>query len=270
MRKNKIIIVAILGMLMINFNAFSQNIENDPLVVPLSDSEAPGKLNVKVLYGSIRITVHDREDVIINAVQEQAKIKEKYKDGLKKISSGSSQFSVEEYNNKVIVNGGYGSNLIDFDIKVPKNFSLELKATNKGDIYVEGVHGEMEISNTNGAITLKNIAGAVIADALNKDIAVNFTEVTANAPMAFTSLNGDLEVSFPSSLKADIKAKTEYGDIYTDFDIAPKPGVETTDKRTSSGVYKVTVDKWMKGTINGGGAEILFKTLNGDILIREK
>ncbi len=259
-----------MGILIINYNVFAQSIQNDPLVVPLSDSSAPGKLDVKVLYGSIKITAYEGADVIINATQEQANIKEKYKDGLKKISSGSSQFRVEEYNNKVIVNGGYGSNLIDFEIKVPKNFSLELKATNKGDIYVEGVHGEMEISNTNGAITLKNIGGSVIADALNKDITVNFTEVTANAAMAFTSLNGDLEVSFPSGLKADIKAKTEWGDIYTDFNIAPKPGIETTDKRTSSGVYKVTVDKWIKGTINGGGAEILFKTLNGDILIREK
>ena len=245
--------------------------QDEALTVPLSNPGSPGNLNVSVLYGSINISVHDGKDVIINThPRNKQQQKEEYKNGLRKISNGSTQYSVEEYNNKVIVKSGYGNKTVDFDIKVPKNFTLELQAINNGDIYVEGVHGEMEISNTNGAITLKNVGGSVIADALNKNIIVNFTEVTANAAMAFTSLNGDLDISFPSGLKANIKAKTENGEIFTDFDIDQNLTAETSKSRSDSGVYKVTVDKWVTGVINGGGSEILFKTLNGDIFIREQ
>ena len=270
MKNSFIKLICFVGLLAIGANAIAQQAEGEALVIPLSEPGASGMLNVHVLYGSIRVTAYNGQEVIISSKQNEEKQKVKYKDGLRKISSGSSQYRVEEYNNTVSVHSGHGNKLVDFDIKVPKNFSLELKATNSGDIYVEGVHGEMEISNTNGAITLKNIAGAVIADALNKDIVVNFTEVTSNAAMAFTSLNGDLNISFPSNLKASIKAKTEYGDIYTDFEIAMQQSSAATNKRNDSGVYKVTVDEWLTGTINGGGQEILFKTLNGDIMIREQ
>ncbi|MEX0288883.1 MAG: DUF4097 family beta strand repeat-containing protein [Flavobacteriaceae bacterium] len=259
------------AVLLLAFGVAAQESLKESLVVPLSDPGAPGKLHVALLYGSIRVAAHQGKDVVIASNQRvKKKEKEQYKDGLRKISNNSSQYSVEEYNNKVIVKSGIGNKSVDFEIKVPKDFALELRTVNNGNIYVEGVNGEMEISNTNGAITLKNVAGSVIADALNKDIVVDFTSITPSTPMAFTSLNGNLDVTFPTSLKATIKARTENGDIFTDFDIEQSLKSETINNRSKSGVYKVTVDKWVGGTINGGGPEMLFKTLNGDILIRSR
>ena len=126
----------------------------------------------------------------------------------------------------------------------------------------------MEISNTNGAITLNNIGGSVIADALNRDIVVTFEAIDSGAPMAFTSLNGNLDVTFPSSVKATIKARTENGNVYTDFEMVQRTTSNVKENRNSKGVYKVNVDKWILGEINGGGPEMLFKTLNGNVLIR--
>jgi DUF4097 and DUF4098 domain-containing protein YvlB len=128
----------------------------------------------------------------------------------------------------------------------------------------------MEISNLNGAITLTNIGGSVIADALNKDIVVTFTKGYEKSPMAFTSLNGDLDITFPKNLAANIKAKTDNGEIYTDYEIKMTRDIKKEEKRTYSGVYKVNVDKWVTGAIGGGGSELLFKTMNGDIMIRSK
>lgn len=271
MKNNYIKFLSTVVLMLVVLNVASQVNQKEPLVVPLSNPGDPGKLHVSLLYGSINVSVHEGKDVIIvSRPKSKQKQKEQYKDGMRKISNHSSQFSVEEYNNKVVVKSGVGNKSMDFNIKVPKDFSLELRATNNGNINVEGVNGEMEISNTNGAITLKNVSGSVIADALNQDIVVSFIKVTENAAMAFTSLNGNLDITFPAGVKAGIKARTENGDIFTDFDIEQKLSSETTDNRSSTGVYKVTVDKWVTGAINGGGAEILFKTLNGDILIRSK
>jgi len=41
-------------------------------------------------------------------------------------------------------------------------------------------------------------------------------------------------------------------------------------KDTKAGVYKVVIDDWKRGEVNGGGAEITMKNYNGDILIRKK
>jgi hypothetical protein len=41
-------------------------------------------------------------------------------------------------------------------------------------------------------------------------------------------------------------------------------------KDKKSGVYKVTIDDWKRGDVNGGGPEITLKNYNGDILIRKK
>jgi len=254
--------------LLLSGGYLSAQSESESVTIPLSNPGEDGKLKMGLLYGSITVEAHRGKDVIIETKSKEKSKPSKTKDGMRRIGDASLEFSVEEYDNKVTVRSKKQNKRVDFTIKVPENFSLDLRATNNGNISVEGVRGEMEISNLNGAITLKNIGGSVIADALNKDIVVTFSKGYENSPMAFTSLNGDLDITFPGDLAANIKAKTDHGEIYTDYEMKMTRDVSKDEKKSSSGVYKVTVDKWITGTVNGGGAEILFKTMNGDIMIR--
>ena len=41
------------------------------------------------------------------------------------------------------------------------------------------------------------------------------------------------------------------------------------DSRGHGGKYRVKIDKTVKGTINGGGAELQFTNFNGQIYIRK-
>ena len=268
--KNKIIYkIGLLIFLLFTIGIGSAQTKNgEPITIPLSSPGEDGQLKLNLLYGSITVIAHNGKDVIIETVGSKSKKPAKMKDGMRRIGDTSLEYSVEEYNNKVVVKSKKHNKRVDFMIRVPENFSLDLRATNNGNIKVEGVVGEMEISNLNGAITLTDVGGSVIADALNKDIVVTFGKGYDRSPMAFTSLNGDLDVTFPSSLKANIKAKTDNGEIFTDYEIEMTRNVKKEEKKTSSGVYKVNVDKWVTGTINGGGDELLFKTMNGDIMIR--
>ncbi|MFK7813816.1 MAG: hypothetical protein AB8B59_15080 [Maribacter sp.] len=249
-------------------SVFAQTKNEETVTIPLSNPGENGYLKLGLLYGSITVVAHNGKDVIIETINSNSKKPEKMKDGMRRIGDTSLEFSVEEYNNKVVIRSKKQNKRVDFKIRVPENFSLDLRATNNGNISVEGVIGDMEISNLNGAITLVDIGGTVIADALNKDIIVTFTKGYEKAPMAFTSLNGDLDITFPNNLAATIKAKTDNGEIFTDYEIKMTRDVKKEEKRTSSGVYRVNVDKWVTGTINGGGSELLFKTMNGDIMIR--
>lgn len=243
----------------------------EEVVVPLSNPGEKGKLTMYLLNGSISVISHSRNEVIVNAnVRASRKSKSKDKYGMKKIDANAVRFSVEEVDNKVRVKSKNINTITDFEIRVPKNFSLKLNVTNNGNIYVENLKGELEVSNLNGKIDMKNVSGSVIADALNRNITVTFDEIFKNESMAFSSLNGNLDVTFPASLSADVKAKTDFGDLYTDFELKIIDKEADIEKTRKSNVYKVNVDKWTFGIINGGGPELLFKTLNGDIIIRKK
>lgn len=268
MRNRKITMIGLLIVLLSIGSISAQAEKSESISIPLSEPGKAGKLKIGLLYGSITVAAHQGKEVIVETRSKQKSKPAKMKDGMRRIGDVSLEFSVEEYNNKVTVRSKSQNKRVDFMIKVPENFALDLRATNNGNIEVEGVNGEMEISNLNGAITLRNIGGSVIADALNKDIVVSFTKGYEKSPMAFTSLNGDLDIRFPSNLAANIKAKTDQGEIYTDYEMKMTRDVSKDEKKSSSGVYKVTVDKWVTGTINGGGPELLFKTMNGDIMIR--
>jgi len=71
----------------------------------------------------------------------------------------------------------------------------EIILVNDGDIVVSGVDGELDIDNVNGSVTLNNIAGSTVAHALNGRLLVTFARVNQK-PMAFSSLNGDIDVTF--------------------------------------------------------------------------
>lgn len=99
---------------------------------------------------------------------------------------------------------------------------------------IENVNGEHEVKATNGDVEMRGIGGSVVCNSINGDIEVQFNTVTLNAPMSFNGLNGDIEVSFPADTKFNGKMKTDYGDVYTNFDME-------IDRTASS---KETTEKW--------------------------
>jgi len=160
---------------------------------------------------------------------------------------------------------------IELTITVPVHTSLYLRAVNEGDIHVTGVDGELDVDDVNGSVTLTNIAGSAVAHALNGRLLVTFTRINQK-PMAFSSLNGDIDVTFPADLKANVSLRSDMGDVFSDFDVnmqaaSTKPIVE--DGRSSGGKYRVKMDKTVRGTINGGGPEMQFTNFNGAIYIRK-
>ena len=144
--------------------------------------------------------------------------------------------------------------------------------TNGGDITVENVTGEIEVNNTNGGVRLVNVAGSVIAHALNQNVEVTMTKATPDKSMSFTSLNGDIDVTLPANIKAAARLKSDRGEIYSDFEIKMdanrgRPVIE--ESRSGSGRYRIRVEKTLSGVINSGGPEFLFQTFNGNIFIRK-
>lgn len=266
--------IIILAALMLSNNIVAQQESVDLFSVPLSNPNQPGKLIVNQLTGSINVVAYDGKEVIVKATIgeddhcDSCHKKSSSSNGMKKISNASLNIGAEEKDNIVEIENELWNRKTDLSIKVPRDFSLKLSTVNNGDISVFGVNGDMEISNVNGEITLEKVSGSASVDTTNGEVKVSFENITSGSDMAFSSFNGNVEVTFPSSLKANVKAKSDMGDIYTDFDMTVSNNEPEVDKDTSSGKYKVKIEQWVKGSINGGGPEMLFKTFNGDILIK--
>ena len=103
----------------------------------------------------------------------------------------------------ISVSTGLSHRPVDAIIQVPTRTSLNLNAINDGDIRVDQVQGELEVSCLNGAVTLTQVSGSAIAHALNGDVKVTFASIDPNKSMSFSSLNGDIDVTFPASFKAN-------------------------------------------------------------------
>ena len=248
----------------------------EKISVPLTDPGRPVFLNVGLISGGIAVKGYPGKEVIVEATRKQEEDEDRHEEKtagkMKLIPNTSMGLTAEEEDNTVSVSTGLRgiSYSIDLVIQVPAACSMKLSTVNGGDIQVENVNGDLEVNNTNGSITLKQIAGSAVAQTVNGEVRVEFTRVNADKAMSFSSLNGDIDVTFPASLKATVQLKSEQGEIYSDFDVQMQKTDARVDKsEKGKGKYRVTVEKAMRGTINGGGQEIQFNNFNGSIYIRK-
>ncbi len=240
----------------------------DDLKVPLSNPGNPGILQLSAVFADdIIIKAHDGKDVIVKFDGNDEDNDGDYRrNGLRRISTNGVGLEVTEDNNIVRIKTAPNSHDLDLEVWVPKNFSLDVQVTH-GDITIEGVIGEHEVKATNGDVEMLQVGGSVVVSSVNGDIEVTMVSVTPNTPMSFTGLNGDIEVSFPAGTKFTGKMKTDYGEVFTNFDIKLDRSSSASEISSGDGKYTVTINKWITGTVNGGGPEFLFKTLHGDIEI---
>src|ERR1700690_4197966 len=139
--------------------------------VPLSDPNKRGTLKASLHSGSITVKGTARKDILVKyssaAKDEHGKTG---KDGLKRISGGTTDLEVSENNNIVKVESDSWNNKLDIEIEVPSGFDLKVSTYNDGDLSISNIQGEVELTNYNGEITAENISGSVVATTYNGEI----------------------------------------------------------------------------------------------------
>ena len=113
----------------------------------------------------------------------------------------------------------------DFTIRVPRDAALRLCTINGGDVIVNGTRGDFDVTNVNGNIEMRDVAGSGRAHTVNGPVTVTFT-ANPKQPSSFKTVNGNVDVSFLEGLAADFAMKTFNGGLFTDFDAQPlaEPG----------------------------------------------
>jgi len=266
---------ALLGMtLMVCSLGLAQDATSERVVVPARNTTHARKVDVSLMGGSITVKSYTGKEVIVEtrgggrSDRDTNKAADKTADGMRRLDLPSRGLTVEEENNVVTVRMRDAQHA-ELVISVPPDTSLTLRNIN-GGIAVEGVKGELDVNSTNGRITLTNVSGSVLANAMNGAMKVTMDSVDPNKPLSFSSMNGTIDVTLPADFKANVKLRTDYGEIYSDFDFKLGGGAITQKNDTADGKFKVKMDRTITGTINGGGTEATFKTYNGTIYLRKK
>jgi hypothetical protein len=238
-----------------------------------TDPSRPGSVHIGLIQGRIIIQGADRKDVAIETRSGPAAVLSRTPEesGAMRRLSQQAPITVEEQNNQMSIGSPKINRTVALQIQVPKRTNLQISTVNDGDIDVEGVDGELELGSVNGSITLSSVGGSVVAHALNGKITATVLRVDPEKPMAFTSLNGAVDVTLPASTRANLKLRSDNGSVYTDFKLGTltQPPAVVEDTREPAGRYRVEVNKAMYGSLNGGGPQIELRAFNGNVYVRK-
>jgi hypothetical protein len=306
------VVVAAFLLLVANVAASAQ--DTNRLTIPFSDPSRPGTVKVNLFQGSIRVTATTGREVVVTTDEtimstrqgREVTVPEKPElAGLRRLTQRAG-LRIDEENNVMSIGGPRFMKGEDVRIQVPTRTNLNITAFND-EVVVEGVEGEIEVTSMNGEIVLTNVAGSVVAHASNGDVHATLRQVTSDKPMSFTSLNGDVDITLPPALKANLKLRSDRGDVYTDFDVQiqpqrqapspaqgaagvpplppvpPQPPLPPSDPNNPTARRRAArererdsrqrangreIETGIYGTVNGGGPEFELRTFNGDIILR--
>ena len=246
----------------------------DRITVPFSDPERPGTLKVNLLDGTVTIKGSNRRDVLFVANSPQAREalrrgrQTEPPPGMRRLTQPGG-FGVEERDNEMSVSSALNRDgAINLEVEVPMRTKLRVSIVD-GGITVDGVDGEMEINTVDGGIMLMNVGGSVVAHAVDGNINAIVARVAPQAPMAFTSLNGDIDVTLPAAVKANLRLRSDQGDVFTDFDVQVIAGASANRTQQRNGRVRIDVNRSIYGTVNGGGPDFELRTFDGNIYVRK-
>jgi hypothetical protein len=243
----------------------------DRVTVPLSDPSRPALIDVSLVQGSITVRGANRKDVAVTARGEADRPSRRFDadaSGLRRIPQ-TAGFRISEEGNRVKVSADSPNRSMTFEIEAPARTNLKLSTVNGGEILVENIEGEIEVSNTNGGITLNNVGGSVNAGTTNGSVRATMTRVTAERTMAFTSLNGAVDVTLPPATRANLRMRSDNGDVFSDFDVQLAPSAPVVqESRSTNGRYRISRNRSIVGAINGGGPEFELRTFNSNVYVR--
>jgi hypothetical protein len=267
------------------------------IAVPLSDPSRPATVRVGLLSGSITVSGWSGKEVVVDTRPRDQSDEKDERDGkwdgkgenddsrargLRRVPNMGSGLTIEESDNVVEVSANSWNNSTDVVLQVPAGSTLELQTVNDGDITVRDVQGEVNAENTNGNVTILGITGSAVVHALNGEIVARFTRLDASQnTSSFSSMNGNIDLTLPANARAELRVKSDNGEIYTDFDVqwgtkaeslgeGESESEQSGKKKSHKKQRRYGFETSMVGTLgSGGGPTLRLQTFNGNIYVRK-
>lgn len=149
---------------------------------------------------------------------------------------------------------------VDFTVRVPAGVRFAGR-TVQGGVRTEGLRGPVSASTVSGSVDVQT-SDVAQASSVSGDVRVSMGRLPRDGSLRFSTVSGDVRLTLPADVGAELRASTVSGEIDTDFPMRMEA--------TSRGNAFVRVGQRVRGTIGRGGPELEISTVSGDIELRRR
>lgn len=238
--------------------------------VPLSRPGDPVFLEIGIQSARIEVIGEDRDDAEFEITVAEGQRKIVTPSGTQPLKGGGYSLEVEEEDNEIYLETDWRINKVSIVARIPRRANVELQTINDGEIIVSNLIGNLELYNTNGPITARNISGSVIAESVNDTIDIAFTSFSEDGASSMETINGDLILGLPEGVGVTTQLDTSRGEIYSDFEVEVRPVEQVVERDDTRKGVSIQIESVIIADINGGGHVVRMKSLHGDLNIRKR
>jgi hypothetical protein len=142
---------------------------------------------------------------------------------------------------------------IDITVRLPKGIEVDAHSVS-GDVSVNGAEGMVSAVSVSGDVRLETPAArAVTARSVSGDVFVVVNALSGTGDLEFNSVSGDVTLTLPRDLNADLTLRTVSGEIDSDFPL-------TLNGRMGR--------NRIEARIGQGGRDLDVHTVSGDLRLR--
>jgi hypothetical protein len=141
---------------------------------------------------------------------------------------------------------------VQFTVRVPAGVGFVGRTVN-GGVNAESLESDAEGYAVNGSVKL-SASGLVRAGTVNGSITATAGRADWNDNTTFKTVNGDVTLTVPATLNAELRAETVNGTIESDFPVTMTGNISR---------------RRLRGTVGSGGQELSLGTVNGSIHLRK-
>lgn len=212
---------------------------------------AGGQIRIGNVSGDVIVTGYDGDSIVVT--------------GTKK-GRDRDQIEIEDRSGTANVDVGvrYPKNCncdasIRFEVQVPRSVKYDFDhiASVSGDVRVTGVTGRLNASAVSGEVHITDVSGSVSASAVSGDVQVEIKRLDGSDDMKFNTVSGDVSVTLPGSLDADVDMSSFSGSIKTDFAIEVRS--ERYGSRNSA-----------RAKLGEGSRRLKMSSVSGDLSLRRQ
>ncbi len=127
-------------------------------------------------------------------------------------------------------------------------------------IVIEDTQSEIEVSANYNDIEITNASGPLALNTVYGDITADFSNLSLTNDIKLYSTYKSVEVTVPSTIKADFRLKSSYGKMYTDLDLQME--------KKSNGLKPLSSSN-ITGSTNGGGIDFSITSVYKNIYLRK-
>jgi hypothetical protein len=143
---------------------------------------------------------------------------------------------------------------VNFEVRVPAsvNYNFDRLVSVSGNVEVIGVTGQIRADSVSGNVAVTDVSGLVSANAVSGNVLVKISRLIGAGDMSFRSISGNVNVTAPADLDADVEMSTISGSLKTDFP------VEVIEKRYGPG-------RSARGRLGAGSHNLRITAVSGRV-----